>query len=136
MSEADDLNQPFALQGIPAQQRQLQQARSSEGDAVQLENSLRTQLETTINFPVRWEPPKSLLSSTSGRVKLSIVRSRLEKTWDVKEINTQLREDDEKTLYWLIRPKQALEQPKIRKDDDDLSLEDLLMPFGKGGMKF
>ena len=135
MSEADSLNQPFALQSIPAQQRQVQQAQTNSDDPSQLENALRTQLETTFNFPVRWEPPKSLLGSVSGRVKLSLVRSHLEKTWDVKEINTQLREDDEKTLYWLIRPKQALQQPKIKKDDDELDFEDLL-PFGKGGMKF
>lgn len=131
MSEADNLQVPAAIRAIPAQQ---QQAKSSESDPLQLENAIRTKLDTATSFPVRYEPPKSLLSTTSGRITLSIVRSSLEKNWDVKQINTQLTEDAEKTLCWLIRPKRMLEQPKIRKDDDDLGLEDLMSPLK--GLRF
>lgn len=129
MSEAENLQPEVTTRTVPAQQ---QRVNDSQGQMSRVENAIAAELNAATNFPVRYKPPKEMLTSPSGRMTLSIVRARLEKHWDVKQIDTQLAEDTEKTLCWLIKPKPVLAETHIGKseeDDDDLDLKDVLGPM-------
>jgi hypothetical protein len=132
MSDAD-LQPEVTTRTIPAQQ---QRVNNSHGQMFTVENAITAQLNAATNFPVRYTPPKEMLTNSSGRMTLSIVRARLEKNWDVKQIDTQLGEDTEKTFCWLISRKQVLEETQIGKRDDDLDDIDLKEVLGPMMGKF
>ncbi len=135
MNDAENLQPVVTTRTVPAQQQRLN---NSQGQLLTVENAITAQLNTAKTFPVRYLPPKEMLANSSGRMTLSIVRARLEKTWDVKQVDTQLAEDTEKTLCWLIKPKQVIEETQIGKreeDEDDINLEEVLAPM-MGKYKF
>ena len=135
MSDAENLPAAVTTRTVPVQQ---QRVNDSQGQMLRVENAITAQLDVATKFPVRYTPPKEMLANSSGRMTLAIVRARLEKSWDVKQINTQLGDDTEKTFCWLISPKPVLEETQIGKreeDDDDIDLKDVLGPM-MGNFKF
>jgi hypothetical protein len=128
MSDAD-LQPVVTTRTIPAQQQRVD---NSRGQMLRVENAITAQLDSATSFPVRYTPPKEMLTNSSGRMALSIVRAHLERNWDVKQIDTQLGDDTEKTFCWLISRKPVLQETQIGKredEDDDIDLKEVLGPM-------
>ncbi len=126
MSDADTSKGPEAIR--PAI---VQKAQAGRGQITEIEETLNSLLQNAKSFPVRYQLSQELLSSSSGRLTLSVVRARFEKDWDVKEITAKLAEDMSRSAYWIIMPKKPLATVEFKKDedDDDLSLSDIMAPL-------
>lgn len=130
MSDFDKFPKP-EWPPAPVAAPQVQAAQPEQSQIIQLERSINDALQNSSHFPVRYEPPAELLKSVSGRMKLSIVRTNLERTWDVKEINVRLNDQAPKQLVWVINVRKALEPVKVKKDedDDDFNFKDVFSPM-------